>query len=63
MTKERYSIVYFVSPDSDTVIECLSECTSEKRPVKYEPITQNEYSLMRGKLQYREKEVDEVVVN
>lgn len=63
MTKERYSIVYFVSPDSDSVIKCLSECTSEKRPVRYEPITQMEYRLMRGKLQYREKEVDEVVVN
>jgi isopenicillin N synthase-like dioxygenase len=54
MTRARYSIVYFISPDSDTTIECLAECANESNPAKYGPISQREYRLMRGKLQYRE---------
>lgn len=56
MTRARYSIPYFVSPDSDAVIECMKECADENNPAKYEPVTQKDYRLMRGKLQYSEKE-------
>ncbi|TVY46716.1 2-oxoglutarate-Fe(II) type oxidoreductase [Lachnellula occidentalis] len=55
MTRARYSIPYFVAPDSDAVIACLKECASASNPVKYEPVVQKDYRLMRGKLQYSEK--------
>jgi isopenicillin N synthase-like dioxygenase len=54
MTRARYSIPYFVSPDIDAVIECLAECASADNPIKYEPVVQREYRLMRAKLQYPE---------
>lgn len=52
MTRARYSIPYFVSPDSDSVIECIPECANELNPPKYEPVMQGEYRRMRAKLQY-----------
>ena len=52
LTRARYSIPYFVAPDSTAVIECLAECTSEANPAKYGPVVQREYDLMRGKLHY-----------
>jgi isopenicillin N synthase-like dioxygenase len=55
MTRARYSIPYFVSPDVDAVIECMSECATASNPVKYEPVVQRDYRLMRAKLQYPEK--------
>jgi len=36
----------------DAVIECMKECADAKNPVKYEPVVQREYRLMRAKLQY-----------
>ena len=50
-------IPYFVSPDVDSVIECLAECADAENPIKYEPVVQREYRLMRAKLQYPEKAV------
>lgn len=55
MMRARYSIPYFVSPDIDAVIECMKECSNAGNPVKYEPVVQREYRLMRAKLQYPEK--------
>ena len=55
MTRARYSIPYFVSPDVDAVIECMAECATASNPVKYEPVLQKEYRLLRAKLQYPEK--------
>lgn len=52
MTKSRYSIPYFVSPDSDAVIECLAQCAGQSRPPRYEPIVQDDYQRMRAKTQY-----------
>jgi isopenicillin N synthase-like dioxygenase len=40
MTKERYSIVYFVGADPDAIVECLPACVDEEHRAKYEPITQ-----------------------
>lgn len=53
MTRERYSIVYFVSADPDAAVECLPGCVDEAHPARYEPITQRAYSQMRSKVQYR----------
>ncbi|GAB7350980.1 hypothetical protein MBLNU459_g1477t1 [Dothideomycetes sp. NU459] len=53
ITRERYSIPYFVSARMDSVIECLPACKSPSNPAKYGPIETGEYMKMRGKLQYR----------
>ena len=55
MTRARYSIPYFVSPEGQSVIECLPACADEKRPVKYKPIVWDDYRLMRASMQYEAK--------
>ncbi|KAJ6189395.1 hypothetical protein N7519_004303 [Penicillium mononematosum] len=50
MTRRRFSIPYFMSPDSDSVIECIP-CVGEGA-AKYEPITQADYNRMRASMQY-----------
>ena len=52
MTRARYSIPYFVSPEGPTIVDCLPPCTDEKHPVKYKPIRWNDYMLMRASMQY-----------
>ncbi|KAL6237455.1 hypothetical protein BDW75DRAFT_228650 [Aspergillus navahoensis] len=52
MTRPRYSIPYFISPDRDRVIECLPNCHGEGRPKMYEPITSSEYVAMRMNATY-----------
>jgi isopenicillin N synthase-like dioxygenase len=52
MTRERYSIPYFMSPDDDSVIECIPSCMSEEEPAKYEPITRANYNKMRAAMMY-----------
>ena len=52
MTRARYSIPYFVSPEGPTMVECLPSCVDEKHPIKYEPIKWNDYMLMRASMQY-----------
>lgn len=47
MTRERFSIPYFVCADTSSVIECLPACKGETEPAKYEPITVADYHLMR----------------
>ncbi|KAG1722719.1 hypothetical protein EDB19DRAFT_1954611 [Suillus lakei] len=39
MIKERFSIPYFMSADSDILIDCLPGCWVEENPKKYEPVT------------------------
>jgi isopenicillin N synthase-like dioxygenase len=52
ITRARYSIPYFVAPNSDALIECIPECASKSNPAKYEPVIPREYFAMRGRLQY-----------
>lgn len=52
MTRPRYSIPYFMSPDRDRVIECLPGCYGPDRPKKYEPITSRDYINMRMNATY-----------
>ncbi|KAI2470934.1 thymine dioxygenase [Annulohypoxylon bovei var. microspora] len=63
MTRPRYSIPYFVSPDPKAVIECLSVCTNKKRPIKYEPVVQEEYRRMRARGQYAEAPATPITVS
>lgn len=55
LTRARYSIPYFVSPQGPTVVECLPSCTDETHPVKYKPIVWNDYMLMRASMQYEDQ--------
>ena len=59
MTRARYSIPYFVSADPESLIECLPvpACTDAQHPVRYDPVTQREYSKVRSKLQYLKSKV------
>lgn len=47
MTRERFSIPYFVCADPPSVIECIPSCMSEKEPAKYKPTTVEAYHQMR----------------
>jgi isopenicillin N synthase-like dioxygenase len=52
MTRQRYSIPYFVTTDPDLVIECLEGRFEAGERKKYEAVTQREYSNMRARMQY-----------
>ncbi|KAJ5679397.1 Oxoglutarate/iron-dependent dioxygenase [Penicillium macrosclerotiorum] len=52
MTRRRFSIPYFLSPDPDSMIACIPSCMGPDEPAKYEPITQAEYNQMRASMQY-----------
>ncbi|KAJ5333219.1 Oxoglutarate/iron-dependent dioxygenase [Penicillium brevicompactum] len=52
MTRRRFSIPYFMSPDPDTLIECIASCVAEGEMAKYEPITQGNYNKMRASTNY-----------
>ncbi|KAG0282377.1 hypothetical protein BGZ96_000539 [Linnemannia gamsii] len=52
ITRQRKSIVYFLTTDPDTVVETMSSCVDEKHPAKYEPITQREYNALKASMQY-----------
>jgi len=47
LTRERFSIPYFMSADKDKTIECLPGCFGPDDPVKYEPINAGDYVNMR----------------
>lgn len=47
MTRERYSIPYFVAADGERTIDCVPGCWGPDRPKKYEPINAGEYMDMR----------------
>jgi isopenicillin N synthase-like dioxygenase len=55
LTRARYSIPYFVSPDPEAIIECLPACASGQNPPKYPPVLQDDYRKLRAKLQYSVK--------
>ncbi|AQA17720.1 hypothetical protein BST95_05190 [Halioglobus japonicus] len=48
-TQDRYSVAFFVDPDSQTLIEVLPQCVDESEGVTYPPITAGEH--IRQKLQ------------
>ncbi|UNI18847.1 hypothetical protein JDV02_005090 [Purpureocillium takamizusanense] len=47
MTRERYSIPYFVAADGHRTIDCVPGCWGPGRPKKYAPINAGEYMDMR----------------
>ena len=52
LTRERYSIPYFVQPMCETTVECLPGCYDEKNPAKYSPRAFKDLSFDYGKLFY-----------
>jgi isopenicillin N synthase-like dioxygenase len=40
---DRYSIAFFVDPDSDVRVECIEGCKTEDRPARYPTITAGEH--------------------
>jgi hypothetical protein len=36
---DRYWLLFFLSPEYDTVIECLPSCQGPENPAKYPPVT------------------------
>lgn len=55
VTRERFSIPYFVAPDADKPVSCFSSCVSEERPVRFEPVSFAEYGASISRYQYKRK--------
>lgn len=47
VSRERFSIVQFMSCDYEKVVDCLPGCWSEERPKRYAPTNALEYVQMR----------------
>ena len=43
--RDRYSVPFFVSPEYDTVIECLPSCRGSENPAKYEAVTMEAFTI------------------
>jgi isopenicillin N synthase-like dioxygenase len=43
----RYSIAFFVDPDTDVRVECIEGCQSEHRPSRYPPMTAGQHVQSR----------------
>lgn len=41
--RDRYSIAFFVDPDSDTLVKVLPQCIDAQNPARYPPITAGEH--------------------
>jgi len=44
---DRLSLVYFVQPNYDAIIECIPSCRGPDRPAKYAPIANGEFLAMK----------------
>lgn len=38
-SSDRYTIPFFLNPDTETIVECLPSCVSADRPCRYQPVT------------------------
>ena len=52
VTRQRFSIPYFVAPDADKVVSCLPSCVSDEHPAKFEPVSFAEYGANISRYQY-----------
>ena len=43
--RDRYSVPFFVSPEYDTVLECLPSCLGPAKLAKYPPVTMEEFTI------------------
>jgi isopenicillin N synthase-like dioxygenase len=45
--RDRYSVPFFVNPDSDTVVSCLASCIDPEHPCRYAAVTAGEFLAER----------------
>tara|TARA_A100001015_G_scaffold254983_1_gene296161 strand:+ start:137 stop:322 length:186 start_codon:yes stop_codon:yes gene_type:complete len=45
--QDRFSVAFFVDPDSDTQVDVLKTCICKERPKQYSSITAGDYILRR----------------
>jgi isopenicillin N synthase-like dioxygenase len=43
----RLSLVYFVNPNYDAIVECLPSCQDADRPALYPPVKAGEHRLQK----------------
>ena len=43
--RDRYSVPFFVSPEYDTLLECLPTCRGEGNPATYPPVTMEDFTI------------------
>lgn len=55
ITRRRFSIPYFVAPDADKTVSCLSSCVREDKRAKFEPVSFAEYGASISRYQYKRK--------
>ena len=55
VTRQRFSIPYFVAPDDDKIVSCLSSCVSNQHPAKFESVSFAEYGASISRYQYKRK--------
>ncbi|OMO52558.1 Isopenicillin N synthase [Corchorus olitorius] len=53
--QERYSVVFFMNPGKDCIVECLESCCSESCPPRFPPIRSLDYFDERLRLTYGSK--------
>ena len=57
MGRERYSIAFFLDPNPDAVVNCLSSCVTAERPARYAPTTGAAYLKSRLDATYSHREM------
>lgn len=50
--RERYSVAFFLDPNADCIVECLTSCCSESSPPRFPPIRSGDYLEERFKFAY-----------
>ena len=55
VARQRFSIPYFVAPDADKTVSCLSSCVSDDQPAKFEPVSFAEYGASISRYQYKRR--------
>ena len=58
VTRRRFSIPYFVAPDAEKIVSCLSSCVGddEGNPAKFEPVSFADYAANISRYQYKREE-------
>ncbi|XP_024168907.1 2-oxoglutarate-Fe(II) type oxidoreductase hxnY isoform X2 [Rosa chinensis] len=54
--QERYSVVFFLEPNEETLVECLASCCNESLPPRFPPIRSGDYLKERFRLTYGSSE-------
>ncbi|MQL88577.1 hypothetical protein Taro_021145 [Colocasia esculenta] len=50
--QDRYSMAFFLDPNSDCLVECLDSCCTETNPPRFPPVRSGDYLRERFKITY-----------